>query len=388
MILCNSEKCNLKQSAVSPCISTVGAKEKVQLLVVGDAPQDLDDCQNELFSDLSSEMLKEVLKQVGFDLKRIAYATIVRCRPTQRAKWGNKLINREPSQVEVKECKHFTLEDISRLNPESIMVLGATAFKAILNLTGITTNRGRIYQYQDIPVMATHHPAQVLRDATFQENFSKDLEFLYRELTEDKIIKEPAEYILCDDLTKVRQTLEAAGEAEEVSFDLETSQLSPYNSDSQIVCVSFSFVERESWILPLYHNQQIFTGKKLDMVKGVIKEIMESPLPKIAQNGKFDIGWLDKSGIKTNNFQYDTMLMRYLISEIPGTHGLDSLAWLYVPEMGGYDQPLEEYKSSHKEADPKRGGSYRAIPWEVLAPYAGMDTDCTLRCKHVMEKIL
>jgi len=382
---CDAVKCRLWEKCINPLIPTTGSKNP-DLLVIGEAPGADDDCQAGNFLTDGGNLLREILKDVGFSFDKVAFSNVVRCRPTQE-KWG-KTINREPLTNEIKDCKGFIMEDIEKLKPRAILLLGSVAFKAILNLTGITSCRGKVYDFQGITVVPTFHPANVIRDNTFLEYFVKDIEKVYKELYEEKVVYPPAEYTLIKNLEGLKLLVSRASDADEVSFDLETSRLNPHMEDAQIVCVSFSFVERESFIVPMYHRNMIFTGKSLSYAKSIIKVIMESPLPKIAQNAKFDMSWLMVTeGIETNNLTDDTMLMQFLLTEQAGTHGLDWLAWRYT-DMGGYDRPLEDYKKSHKDCDPKRGGSYRNIPWEILAPYAGMDTDCTLRCCHILRGLI
>ena len=48
-----------------------------------------------------------------------------------------------------------------------LAALGATAAKAILNTaTGITSLRGRVYDFRGVPLLCTFHPSALLRDDT------------------------------------------------------------------------------------------------------------------------------------------------------------------------------------------------------------------------------
>lgn len=382
---CDAEKCGLWQTCSSPAISASGSSNP-DLLVIGPAPYYDDDIQGGNFLGEAGSLLRDILKETGFDDNKLAFAQVVRCRPST-TKWG-KTVNREPTAAEIKDCKPLILKDIKNLNPRGILLLGAVAFKTILGVTGINSNRGRLFDLDGIPVIPTFHPEQVLRDTQFLEYFARDIEQMYKELYCEKEAVQPADYFFLKDLSSLKDLLSVAADAEEMSFDLETSRLNPHMEDAQIVCVSFSFVERQSFIVPLHHCSPWFKGRMMGYAKEVVAALMESNIPKIAHNGKFDMTWLKVTeGITTNNFAGDTMLMQYLLTEQAGTHGLDWLAWRYT-DMGGYDAPLEEYKKHHKEADPSRGGSYRNIPWGILAPYAGMDTDCTLRCYHAIKPLL
>lgn len=383
---CDSIKCNLWEHCQNPMIGASGSICP-DLLVIGEAPHVEDDNQCGNFLSEGGELLKSVLSQVGFDLKKVAYTNTIKCRPKQE-KYG-KVINREPLPFEIKDCKPYLLADVERLKPKAILTLGSVAFKALLNQTGIMSKHGSVIDLDGTLVVPTFHPANVLRDDSFLDSFVRDIETLHRELYVGKLVARPVDYQLVQTIPDLKRLIVRASKADECCFDLETSCLNPFLEDAQIVCAAFSFVECESYVVPLYHKQMLLTGRLLSYAKGVIRDIMESELPKIAHNAKFDISWLSVTeDIQTNNLAFDTMLAQYLLSEQGGTHALDYCAWRYVPEMGGYDQPLEDYKHQRKDCDPKRGGSYRNIEWDVLFPYASMDTDCTIRLKHILEKLI
>jgi DNA polymerase-1 len=73
-----------------------------------------------------------------------------------------------------------------------------------------------------------------------------------------------------------------------------------------------------------------FTFESRVVIMEKVKEILESPLPKIAQNAQFDILWLEHYlGIKVNNLILDTMCAHHTVySEIP--KGLETLTSIYT----------------------------------------------------------
>jgi uracil-DNA glycosylase family 4 len=377
--------CPLWNDAYSPYIPASGSK-RPDLLVIGDMPGADEDSQNQPFVGEESNLLRDLLKQVGFNMDKVAFTYAVKCRITQ-VKWG-KTINREATAGELNRCKVHAMAEIEVLKPRLVLLLGALTLKAYLGETGIISKRGRFFDKDGVTYLAAVSPAFVAKDMTHLDTFCKDIESAYKWLYAEREEKLPTSYTLINNKAGLIDLVARANDAEIISFDLETSHLSPFHKDSQIVCCALSFQELESFVVPLYHKNMIFTGKDLNSAKAVIEAVMGSPVPKVAQNGKFDIKWLQVTeAIETVNFAYDTMLMAFMVNEQSGTHALDYLAWKYT-DMGGYDEPLNEYKRSHKEADPSRGGSYRNIPWDVLYPYAGMDTDCTLRCFHKMKEEL
>jgi DNA polymerase len=78
--------------------------------------------------------------------------------------------NRKPKPEEMKVCLPYLREQIDIIQPRLIVALGATAMEG---LTGSTESmarlRGRWHDFQEIPLMATYHPAYLLRNQALSE---------------------------------------------------------------------------------------------------------------------------------------------------------------------------------------------------------------------------
>jgi DNA polymerase I-like protein with 3'-5' exonuclease and polymerase domains len=74
----------------------------------------------------------------------------------------------------------------------------------------------------------------------------------------------------------------------------------------------------------------------------------------------------------------DTMLMHYVLDETQGSHGLKQLAMKYT-EYGDYDKALDEFKTNYcREHKILKGDfSYDLIPFDIMYPYAAIDTAVT-----------
>lgn len=382
----SSDKCNLWKSVNTPFIKCSGSKTP-EILFVGEAPDADDDYQGANLVGDSGKTLRNMLQAIGFNMGVVAFSTVVKCRTTKQGYKG--IVNRAPENSEVNKCKNHVIAEISVLKPKIVVLLGSAPLKGVLNKSGITNQRGREFIVDGITYVPTFSPSALLYDESKKEPLLEDLAFVY-ELWQKQSTKtvQPVSYYFLNSLKHFDVFLSKLTTAEELAFDTETSCLKPFQAGAKIVAVSFSMVEREAFVIPLYHNKQMFfEGRKLAMVKGIIKDVMESDIPKDAQNGKFDIQFLEVTeGIKVKNLVHDTILAEYLRSEERGTHDLDYLAWKYT-DMGGYSDGLAQYVEKHsKECDAKKGGSYANIPWEELHPYAAGDADCTLRVKHKQQE--
>lgn len=119
----------------------------------------------------------------------------------------------------------------------------------------------------------------------------------------------------------------------------------------------------------------------VDEVSYLIQCCIEE-IPVVLHNAKFDMKWFkyhfgwdfDKA-----KQVHDTMIQHYLLDERQGTHGLKSLTLKYGT-LGDYDKGLEEFKESYCKAHgiKKEDFSYGVIPWDIIWPYAALDTAATL----------
>jgi DNA polymerase len=89
-------------------------------------------------------------------------ANLLKCRPPG---------NRNPKPEEVAQCLPYLERQVALLKPKMIVAMGRFAVQALLRdsvpeLEGTPYGklRGRVYQYQNVPVVVTYHPNYVLRN--------------------------------------------------------------------------------------------------------------------------------------------------------------------------------------------------------------------------------
>jgi len=103
----------------------------------------------------------------------------------------------------------------------------------------------------------------------------------------------------------------------------------------------------------------------------MLKDFLEGPTPKAAQNGKFDIHGLKyQFGIRVHEFAFDTILAHHLVhEEIP--HDLDYIRSL-LTWMPRYNVELKKYV-------PTKRHSFALVLNEILWLYGAADADCEFR---------
>lgn len=153
----------------------VGA-ESAAWLFVGEGPGEDEDRQGEPFVGQAGKLLDAMLAAAGLQRGRDVYiANVVKCRPPG---------NRTPTLNEATACASLLDRQIDLIQPVLIVALGKTA---VIRLTGsdasMASMRGTVHTYRDIPVVATYHPAYLLRSLTEKLKAWEDLLFARAEMS-------------------------------------------------------------------------------------------------------------------------------------------------------------------------------------------------------------
>jgi DNA polymerase len=126
------------------------------IMFVGEGPGREEDRQARPFVGDAGKLLTNLIVKLGLERADVYIANIIKCRPPY---------NRNPEEDEIASCRPFVEEQINIIKPKVIVCLGKVAAHALLNVkTPISRMRGNFFQYNDIPVMPTFHPAYLLRN--------------------------------------------------------------------------------------------------------------------------------------------------------------------------------------------------------------------------------
>jgi DNA polymerase len=128
---------------------------QADLLIIGEAPGANEDKQGEPFVGRAGMLLNAMLHAIGLDRKDIYIANILKCRPPK---------NRDPLPREVELCTPYLQKQLALINPKLIVTVGRIAAHFLLNTKeSMGKLRGKTFAYEGIPVVATYHPAYLLR---------------------------------------------------------------------------------------------------------------------------------------------------------------------------------------------------------------------------------
>jgi DNA polymerase len=133
------------------------------LMVVGEGPGETEDKLGRPFVGRAGELLDRMLLAIGLPREDVYICNTVKCRPTVDT--GTRLANRAPTPEEMRNCRPYLDEQIAIIRPRIILALGAPAAKSFLGERfSITKQRGQWFEGPyDIPLLASFHPAYILR---------------------------------------------------------------------------------------------------------------------------------------------------------------------------------------------------------------------------------
>jgi DNA polymerase len=137
--------------------------KRARLMLVGEQPGDREDREGRPFVGPAGRELDKGLAAAGIE-RADAYLTNV-VKHFKFEERGRRRIHQTPKRFEVEACRPWLDEELARVKPEALVVLGATAAKALLGASfRITRERGRPLDSDLAPlVLATVHPSAILR---------------------------------------------------------------------------------------------------------------------------------------------------------------------------------------------------------------------------------
>jgi DNA polymerase len=139
-------------------------------LVIGEAPGKDEDLRGEPFVGRAGQLLNAMLFAVGLQREQVYIANMLKCRPPD---------NRDPRPAEVGCCEPYLARQIALVQPGVILAVGRIAAQHLLKTDRpIGKLRGIVHHYADtgIPVIATYHPAYLLRSPRDKREAWRDLQ--------------------------------------------------------------------------------------------------------------------------------------------------------------------------------------------------------------------
>ncbi len=141
---------------------------KAELVFIGEGPGHDEDVQGLPFVGRAGKLLTQMIEAMGLQRSDVYICNVVKCRPPE---------NRQPERDEIAACSPFLVRQIDAIRPKVIVCLGATAAQMLLNTNrGISAYRGEWLDYRGTRLLATYHPAYLLRNPAAKSEVWKDLQ--------------------------------------------------------------------------------------------------------------------------------------------------------------------------------------------------------------------
>lgn len=169
------KKCGLCASRNHVVFGVGNPQAKVML--VGEGPGEHEDLEGEPFVGRGGQLLDKLLAAVDLDRRLNVYITnIVKCRPPK---------NRDPLPEEQEACLPWLRRQFAVMRPKIVVCLGrVAAMKMIKPDIKITKEHGQFVEKNGVWMMATLHPAALLRNPSQKPGAFEDFLALREKIDE------------------------------------------------------------------------------------------------------------------------------------------------------------------------------------------------------------
>lgn len=255
---------------------------------------------------------------------------------------------------------HILWERIKETRPNLCLLLGNTAMWAVLKQPEVTKIRGTITSSDFLnnqKCLATFHPANILRDWPNRIVSLADFQKAQKESLSPHITRTRRKVTLFATLEEIKNWMNLS--ANYYSVDIESgyalytgtelknmTQKMRYILSSQISMIGFARNPYDALVIEfMTRNKEnlSYWSTKQEEVQAwkLTQELLLRPVPKLFQNGVYDITRLIHAGIRTNFARDDTMLLHHsLYPEMKKSLGFlgslyaNEIAWKKMYEKG------------------------------------------------------
>ena len=153
---------------------------EADLVIIGEAPGRNEDEEGEPFVGRAGQLLDKILDAINFEREDVYITNILKSRPPR---------NRNPKSEEIDAHLPVLYKQIALLRPKIILTVGKVAGNTLLDRSSSLSNlRDQEHDFYGIPLMATYHPAALLRNSQWKRPTWEDVKLLrtrYDQLTNE-----------------------------------------------------------------------------------------------------------------------------------------------------------------------------------------------------------
>lgn len=310
---------------------------------MGEAPGENEELTGIPFIGNAGQLLQDCCSEAGIEWKDVYLTNVFWSRPPQN-KLDHFLVPKAEGIQDwpaLSNHKHVhpslrpeldrLRNELETLRPNLVVALGNTACWALLKTTSISKIRGTIAESAIIPglkVLPTYHPSYLFHNWEDRVIVIQDLRKAALECKFPEIIRPSRRLTVNPTIEEVEAFVHEALAADLLSVDTETFQ-------KQIDLIGFSTGPSRAFVIPFYNKysfQNYWPTLELEVrAYKAVRTILCSPVPKLFQNGLYDLQYIWRWGIPVRNCEHDLMLLHH--SHFPELQkGLGFLGSVYTNE--------------------------------------------------------
>ncbi len=380
----NCGRCGLYRTCSSPRMPVTGEGRR-GVLVVAEAPGEVEDRRGVQLMGPAGEKMRERLDRIGVNLDRDCWKTnALACRPPDNAK---------PTPRQVESCRPAVMRAIADLRPRVVLLCGEAAVESVVGAvwrkSGGIGAVGRWVGWQ-IPsgrwgawVCPTWHPSYLLHDRSpvLELLFDKHLSAAFG------VESEPWPFGQMKWENKVERVWEPGKAAAvldrmrekggTVAFDYETNMLKPDSPYARIASCAVCWEGKKTIAYPWVGEAIAATGRLLH----------DPNVGKICWGIKFEERWTRRAfGRGIENCMFCGMHAAHVLDNRPGITGLKFQSFVRLG-VEPYDEDVEQYLKAEKDGGNEQNRIDRADVAKLLL-YNGMDALLTWELSRMqMEEI-
>jgi uracil-DNA glycosylase family 4 len=145
-----------------------------ELVFVGEAPGYDEDQQGVPFVGRAGQLLTKIIESINIKREDVYICNVLKCRPPD---------NRNPEPDEVGSCNPFLRKQLGAIRPKIVCCLGTFAAQTVMQTASpISKLRGKFFDMDGMRVIATFHPAYLLRSPDKKREVWEDMKQIRAEL--------------------------------------------------------------------------------------------------------------------------------------------------------------------------------------------------------------
>lgn len=334
---------DLSVLAFRPSSSVVAVVTKIA--IVGEAWGADEERERAPFVGYSGKLLTQMLAQAGINRAECFLTNVFNLRPQPKNDIEN-LCQKEKSggfpplargkylRPEFFPEVHRVVREIRDLRPNLVVLCGNTPSWAFLGVTGISKIRGTVTASTVLPqqkCLPVYHPAAVIREMELRPITVLDFEKAKREAEFPDIRRPKRTIYIPETMIDLEWYYDKhLATAKQIMLDIETR-------GDEITCIGFAPDASSAICVPFVDPRRAGGSYWLSeqderAAWAYVRKVLNSPQPKIGQNGLYDLTFLWASyGITVRNYEEDTMLLHHALHP-ESDKGLGFLGSVYTNE--------------------------------------------------------